>query len=152
VLVSGDALWENGFGIVFPEAVGEPGFDDVERALDLIAALPVRAVVPGHGSAFSDVAAALGRARSRLAGYRADPARHANHAVKVLIVFHLLEEAAQALPALVAWAETTPMLQALWAHHAPRGLQRPAQWIARALDELVSSGAAAVEDGVVRPR
>ena len=31
VLISADALWENGFGVVFPELVGEPGFDDVAR-------------------------------------------------------------------------------------------------------------------------
>jgi glyoxylase-like metal-dependent hydrolase (beta-lactamase superfamily II) len=29
VLISADALWENGFGVVFPELEGEPGFDDV---------------------------------------------------------------------------------------------------------------------------
>ncbi|MDH5340175.1 MAG: MBL fold metallo-hydrolase, partial [Rubrivivax sp.] len=52
VLVSADALWENGFGVVFPEVAGEPGFDDVAVVLDRIAALPVRLVVPGHGRPF----------------------------------------------------------------------------------------------------
>ena len=37
VLLSADALWENGFGIVFPEIAGEPGFDDVAEVLDAIA-------------------------------------------------------------------------------------------------------------------
>ena len=55
VLLSADALWENGFGLVFPELQGEPGFDDLAQVLELIAALPVRVVVPGHGRPFDDV-------------------------------------------------------------------------------------------------
>jgi glyoxylase-like metal-dependent hydrolase (beta-lactamase superfamily II) len=35
VLISADALWENGFGVVFPEVQGEPGFDDVGAVLQL---------------------------------------------------------------------------------------------------------------------
>ena len=37
ILISGDALWQNGFGVVFPELAGEPGFHDVRATLDLIA-------------------------------------------------------------------------------------------------------------------
>ena len=98
VLISADALWENGFGIVFPELDGEPAFDDVAAVLDLIERLPVQWVLPGHGAPFQDVTAALARARSRLAGFRADPARHDRHAAKVLLKFHLLEERSQPLP------------------------------------------------------
>ena len=35
LLISVDALWANGFGVVFPELTGEPGFDDVERTLHM---------------------------------------------------------------------------------------------------------------------
>ena len=73
VLISADALWENGFGVVFPELEGVNAFDEVADTLDLIAHLPVRRVIPGHGPAFDDVGAALLRARSRLVGFRADP-------------------------------------------------------------------------------
>ena len=31
VLISADALWENGFGVVFPELDGAAAFDDVEQ-------------------------------------------------------------------------------------------------------------------------
>ena len=92
VLISADALWENGFGVVFPELEGEAAFDDVAHVLDLIEALPVRCVIPGHGAPFTDVAGALQRARSRLAGFRADPARHLRHGAKVLLKYHLMEE------------------------------------------------------------
>ena len=36
ILISADALWENGFGVVFPELIGESGFSEVSSTLDLI--------------------------------------------------------------------------------------------------------------------
>jgi glyoxylase-like metal-dependent hydrolase (beta-lactamase superfamily II) len=107
VLVSADALWENGFGVVFPELDGVDAFDDVAAVLDLIERLPVRRVLPGHGAPFDDVAGALSRARSRLAGFRADPLRHARHGAKVLLKYHLMEQRSQDWPGLLAWAEGT---------------------------------------------
>lgn len=141
VLVSADALWEHGFGVVFPEIEGEPGFDDVGAVLDLIAGLPVRVVIPGHGAPFTDVAAALQRARARLKGLQADPARHARHALKVLIKYHLMEEGAMAAPAVTAWALGTPMLAGLWERFAPAGLASAADWIDATVAELVAGGA-----------
>ncbi len=141
VLVSADALWEHGFGVVFPEVAGEPGFDDVGATLDLIAGLPVRVVVPGHGAPFGDVGAALQRARTRLAGLQADPARHARHALKVLIKYHLMEERSQSLEPLLAWAEVTPLLRSLWVLYPPRDAVRPRDWVMQALEELVAGGA-----------
>lgn len=91
LLISADALWENGFGILFPEIEGESGFDEQHAVLDLIEALDVDVVLPGHGRAFGEVDAALGRARAKLAALRADPRRHARHALKVLVKFLLLD-------------------------------------------------------------
>jgi glyoxylase-like metal-dependent hydrolase (beta-lactamase superfamily II) len=148
VLISADALWEHGFGVVFPELEGEAAFDDVQQVLDLIESLPVRSVIPGHGAAFGDVGAALQRARSRLAGFRADPARHLRHGAKVLIKYHLMEERQQALPALRGWMRDTPLLQSIWAE-----LGRPdgshAAWADRLLHELRDSGALALQDDTV---
>jgi glyoxylase-like metal-dependent hydrolase (beta-lactamase superfamily II) len=107
VLVSADALWENGFGVVFPELDGVDAFDEVGAVLDLIERLPVRLVLPGHGAPFDDVAGTLSRARSRLAGFRADPLRHARHGAKVLLKYHLMEQRSQDWPALLEWAEAT---------------------------------------------
>jgi len=149
VLLSADALWENGFGVVFPEIAGEPGFDDVALTLDRIAALPVRLVVPGHGRVFNDVAAALQRARSRLSGFQRDPARHARHALKVLLKYHLMEEREQPLADLLVWARGTPMLQGLWERFAPVGMRDAGQWIEMMLEELVAAGALVRRDGAV---
>ncbi len=68
VLISGDALWENGFGVVFPELDGAHAFADVGATLDLIEQLDPLTVIPGHGSVFGGVPAAIARARRRLAG------------------------------------------------------------------------------------
>jgi glyoxylase-like metal-dependent hydrolase (beta-lactamase superfamily II) len=141
LLLSADALWGNGFGVVFPELEGESGFDEVEATLDLIAGLPVRVVVPGHGPVFDDVADALARARRRLAGLRADPARHAAWALKALTKYHVMEERRQALPALLDWAEATPLFQALWQRFAPRGVASLRDWSAQVVAELAAQGA-----------
>ncbi|OPH11537.1 MBL fold metallo-hydrolase, partial [Azospirillum brasilense] len=107
VLLSADALWENGFGVVFPELEGEHAFEDVAATLDLIAGLAPRTVVPGHGSVFTDVERALGAARRRLDGFVRAPERHALYAAKVLIKYKLLEWQSVPLARLHAWAEPT---------------------------------------------
>ncbi|WPG37178.1 MBL fold metallo-hydrolase [Variovorax sp. EBFNA2] len=90
-LISADALWENGFGIAFPELMGEPSFGDIAATLDLIEKLAPLHVIPGHGGVFGDVDRALQTARRRLAGLQRDPVKHARHAMKVLMKFKLLE-------------------------------------------------------------
>ncbi|MFT3817934.1 MAG: MBL fold metallo-hydrolase [Rubrivivax sp.] len=141
VLLSADALWENGFGLVFPELQGEPGFDDLARVLELIAGLPVRVVVPGHGRPFDDVPAALARARQRLQGLRSDPARHARYAAKVLLKYHLMEEREQSLQALLQWTEATPLMQEVWQRFRPPGPRGLRQWAEQLVHELAGSGA-----------
>ena len=147
VLLSADALWEHGFGVVFPEVAGEPGFDDVAQVLEQIAALPVQVVVPGHGRPFTDVEGALDRARARLAGFRADPRRHARHAARVLIKYHLMEERSQAVEAFRAWAETTPLLQGLWDVHGRHAHASAGDWaLAHAMDLCATGALARQED------
>jgi glyoxylase-like metal-dependent hydrolase (beta-lactamase superfamily II) len=152
VLISADALWEDGFGVVFPEIDGEPGFDDVGATLDAIERLPVRVVIPGHGAPFTDVQVALARSRSRLAGFRNDPARHARHAVKVLIKYHVMEERRIAHDALLRWAAATPNLLALWQRFGVAGSASPAQWCTHFIDELVAQGALARDGDAVVDR
>jgi glyoxylase-like metal-dependent hydrolase (beta-lactamase superfamily II) len=96
ILISADALWENGFGVVFPELDGESGFAEVRATLQLIASLDARLVIPGHGAPFTDIGNALQTAFSRIDYFIADPARNAQNAVKVLLKFLLLER--QSIP------------------------------------------------------
>jgi len=148
VLASADALWENGFGVVFPELDGVAAFDDVAATLTLIESLAPCRIVPGHGAPFSDVAGALQRARSRLAAFRAEPTRHARHGIKALAKYHLLEVGSQPLADLLAWFDLTPIARQVW-----RQLDRPAgsaaAWGGQLVAELAAQGALAVRDGVV---
>lgn len=117
LLLSADALWENGFGVIFPELVGESGFEEERDVLDLIAGLDVRTVIPGHGAPFTDVAAALARARSRLDAMQREPRRHAMHALKVLIMFLLMERRSLALAEVSAVFGRAEYFRRMTAHH-----------------------------------
>jgi glyoxylase-like metal-dependent hydrolase (beta-lactamase superfamily II) len=145
VLISADALWENGFGVVFPEVLGEPAFEDVGVVLERIAALPVRVVIPGHGAPFSDAAGALERARRRLAVFRAEPSKHLRHAAKVSIKYHLMEERTMPRAALRSWAAATPLMRAVWDREQPRGFAAIEAWIDALIEDLARSGALAID-------
>jgi len=140
-LISADALWQNGFGVVFPELDGEPGFDDVAATLGLIESLAPHVVIPGHGSPFQgdEVAAALARARSRLVGQVAQPHRHAAHAMKVLIKFKLLEWQSIAIDGLLAWARAMPYMSVV--HRRFAGNVPFEAWLAALTAELEKAGA-----------
>lgn len=146
ILISGDALWSNGFGVVFPELAGEPGFDEVGATLDLIATLGARLVIPGHGAPFADVDAALQRARSRLDYLAADPVRNAQNGVKVLLKFLLLERRRLALADVPELFATIPLLVLAREHFLPGDAAALAQW---AVDALVKAGAARIEEGTL---
>jgi len=111
ILISGDALWENGFGVIFPELDGESGFAEQAAILDCIDTLDARIVIPGHGRVFDDVAQAVTRARSRLEYLRSDPLRNATHAIRVLVKFKLLEAQTISREDLFAWFAGTPLMQ-----------------------------------------
>jgi glyoxylase-like metal-dependent hydrolase (beta-lactamase superfamily II) len=146
-LVSADALWEHGFGVVFPALDGEGAFDDVAATLDLIEHLHPATVIPGHGAAFTNAPAALAFARQRLNGFVQNPAKHMQYAAKVLLKFKLLESQHLEMDALLGWARGTPYLATLVAtHFAGQGLEALVQqWV----QDLVRSGAATLQGSKV---
>jgi glyoxylase-like metal-dependent hydrolase (beta-lactamase superfamily II) len=88
ILISGDALWENGFGLIFQELFGQAGgFADTRATLEEIAGLDLATVIPGHGAPFDDAARPLEIAFRRLDAYEREPARLARHALKVMLSF-----------------------------------------------------------------
>jgi glyoxylase-like metal-dependent hydrolase (beta-lactamase superfamily II) len=142
ILLSGDALWQNGFGVIFPELAGEPGFGEVKATLDLIASLRPRLVIPGHDAPFTDVDAALQRAYGRLDYLSADPVRNAENSVKVLLKFLLIERRAIPLAEVESLFEAVPLLVLARERFLPRPGAELAQWAVRALEK---AGAAAVQ-------
>jgi len=146
VLISADALWENGFGVIFPELEGDSGFAEQRAVLDVIATLDVRAVIPGHGAPFTDVSKALDIASSRIDYLSADPARNAKNALKVLIVFKLMELRSMQIDELLLLIDEARLMRAAanLLCDDRRGLVR------KYLAELAASGALKVEGETVK--
>ena len=145
VLISADALWSNGFGVVFPELDGLDAFSEVASTLDLIQTLDAHIVYPGHGSAFMDVSDAIDRARSRLDQFVRHPEKHQTYAIKVLLKFKLMEFQSLPLNDFLAWAIQTPYLQLM--HHQKDG--DISTWILSMVEQLVASGAARIDGAVL---
>ena len=110
ILISGDALWENGFGLIFQELFGQAGgFADTRATLEAISRLEIDTVIPGHGAPFGGVARALETAFQRLDAYERDPARLARHALKVMLSFALMVQGRIALADLPRFLAERPI-------------------------------------------
>jgi glyoxylase-like metal-dependent hydrolase (beta-lactamase superfamily II) len=139
LLMSADALWQNGFGVVFPELVGVDAFDEVAQTLDLIERLNPATIIPGHGAVFTEVASALALARSKLDGFAQNPEKHARYGAKVLLKFKLLEWGQISRADFDLWSEQVPYLGDL---HTRFGMGHDRKtWLDMMLAELERSGA-----------
>jgi glyoxylase-like metal-dependent hydrolase (beta-lactamase superfamily II) len=147
LLMSADALWQNGFGVVFPELVGIDAFDEVGQTLDLIERLDPAIVIPGHGAVFTDLAPALSLARSKLNAFVQNPERHARYGTKVLLKFKLLEWGRISKTEFCDWALQVPYFNDL---HQRYGQGHDlSTWLDMMLAELARNGALEVRDGVM---
>jgi glyoxylase-like metal-dependent hydrolase (beta-lactamase superfamily II) len=144
VLISADALWQNGFGVVFPEIEGIAAFEEVAATLNIIERLKPKLVLPGHGAAFTDVSEALSRAKSRLTQFKNYPEKHASYAAKVLLKFKLLELQKSPLSEYHSWARSTQYLHILHSTYVS-ALSFDA-WIYELTLSLEKSGACKIED------
>ncbi len=143
ILISADALWEEGFGVVFPELVGDSGFKEVAETIDLIETLDIRLIIPGHGKPFTDAKKAIDIARSRLDYLSADIARNARHAAKVLLKFKLLEWQTKEISLVNAWILETPLFTAI-AKQLKLTLEELTLWLPPA---LCKAGGAKIDQG-----
>jgi glyoxylase-like metal-dependent hydrolase (beta-lactamase superfamily II) len=109
VLISGDALWENGFGIVMPGPDRIVHLAATRATLETIARLPVRVVIPGHGQPFVNVSTALERSFQRLAAFEHDESRMVRHVLKVMFVFSLMDRGRLAEDELDSYLATIPL-------------------------------------------
>lgn len=100
-LISGDALWRNGFGILFADVIGAGGGIEAARAtLEAIGRLSIDWVIPGHGAPFVEVDEALAAAFARLRYFEEDGARMARNAIRACFTFTLLERRTMPLDSL----------------------------------------------------
>jgi glyoxylase-like metal-dependent hydrolase (beta-lactamase superfamily II) len=143
ILISADALWEEGFGVIFPELWGEGGFEEVAKTLELIEGLPVALVIPGHGKPFTDVQQAIEIAKSRLDYLSGDVERNARHGAKVLLKYKLLEWRSRELVGVNQWIKSTPALESIRKKMNLCAVDFQ-DWLVQA---LVKSKAAAIQQG-----
>ena len=110
ILISGDALWENGFGLIFQELFGQTGgYADTRATLETISRLDIATVIPGHGAPFGNIERSLATAFQRLDAYERDPAKLARHALKVMLSFSLMIEGRMALAGLPQFLAERPI-------------------------------------------
>lgn len=148
LLISGDALWERGFGVVPPEA-GEPvRLKATRKALETIAALDVDTVIPGHGRPFAEVGAALDFAFRKLEAFEADPQRTARHFLKVMLTFSLIDKGRMPVSLLPAYFEQVDAYRETNAEF----FRVPAATLAAQLvDELEQAAAVVRREGFLFP-
>ena len=150
VLISGDALWENGFGAVFARLFGrDTALAEARETLERIAELDCAVVIPGHGRPFGDVGAALERAFSRLRGYEEDISRLARHVVKVLFSFAMLEKRSMPLAGLPEYLERVAILADINRKYLKMAPATFAEWLVR---DLERAGALERQGGQLRAK
>jgi glyoxylase-like metal-dependent hydrolase (beta-lactamase superfamily II) len=141
ILISADALWEEGFGVIFPELWGEGGFEEVAQTLELIEGLSIALVIPGHGKPFTEVKKSIETAKSRLDYLSSDANRNARHGAKVLLKYKLLEWRSQEMAKVNQWISGTPALQSI-RQQMNLSIEDFQDWLVQA---LVKSKAATIE-------
>jgi len=145
ILISGDALWENGFGLIFPELFGQAGgFAATRATLEAISHLDIATVIPGHGAPFGSVGRSLETAFQRLDAYERDPAKLARHALKVMLSFSLMIQGRIALAELPQFLAARP----IYSHINERLLHLPEAELREYLvRDLARAGALKLEGG-----
>lgn len=145
LLISGDALWENGFGVVFSELLGQAdGLRATRDTLDTLARLPIDCVIPGHGAPFAEIGPAFERAYRRLASFEQNGETLARHALKVMLVFVLLDKRRIRCDELPGFLAALPFAQSVNARFLGLDTDELANWLVR---DLCRVDALRVEDG-----
>jgi glyoxylase-like metal-dependent hydrolase (beta-lactamase superfamily II) len=150
VLISGDALWRDGFGVLFAELHGDAsGLPAQRRTLERLRELEVRVVIPGHGAPFADHADAVARALARLAAFEQSPERMAKSAMKALFTFTLLEKRRMPRAQIGDYFGRVAIFRDVSRRFFNR---EPAAVAAQVIDELLKAGILGEEDGDIVAR
>ena len=145
ILISGDALWQDGFGVMFAELHGDKsGLPAQRRTLEMLRELDVDTVIPGHGAPFADYPAAVARALARLAAFEQSPERMARSAMKALFTFTLLEKRRMPRAGIGDYFGQVAIFRDVSRNFFHR---EPADVAAQVIDELLKAGVLSEEDG-----
>lgn len=148
ILISGDALWENGMGFVWPAHGANPFIAAAHQTLDAMERLAPALVIPGHGAPFAGVGAALAAVRSKLDAFARDPAKNARHVVKVMFVFALLDRQSMPVSEVAEYLARIPCYRELAQSFLAMEAPALAPWL---LGELERARAIELRDGAAIP-
>jgi glyoxylase-like metal-dependent hydrolase (beta-lactamase superfamily II) len=90
ILISADALWENGFGFVEPQAIDPKPLAAQRATFKRLAELDVALVIPGHGPMFTDFKKSLQRASEKLEAFAQDDMKIARNVVKGMFIYSMM--------------------------------------------------------------
>lgn len=148
VLISGDALWENGMGFIWPSEGRNEFIEGARETLATIERLKPSVVIPGHGAPFIDAMGSIESVRSRLAAFERDPAKNARHGTKVMFVFALLDKESMPVAEVPAYLARVPFYREISERFMGLPPEALAEWL---VSDLVRAGAVSVSEGIVRP-
>ncbi len=143
ILISADALWDVGLGVLTPRI---EGVDSVFRALDTLDRLETlrpRVVYPGHGPAIEDVEGAIAKAKERLNAFISEPRLQGMDQIKKIIIYTLLMR--DGLPAATLFNNLT---EAPWFEETVKlffGRERPRRIFDKVVEELLAKEAIKAE-------
>jgi glyoxylase-like metal-dependent hydrolase (beta-lactamase superfamily II) len=148
ILVSGDALWENGMGFIWPTEGDNDYIDAARETLATIEDLNPAIVIPGHGEPFADSKGSIASVRSRLDAFDRDPVKNARHGTKVMFVYALLEEGSMSVSRVPAYLAQVPFYTEVSKRFLGLEPDALSAWL---LADLQRGGAISIADGTVRP-
>lgn len=106
-LISADALWEKGLGVLTPRIEGLDSAFRAMRTLGRIEAVKPRVIYPGHGAAIENPTEALAAARARLTEFIDEPRIQGVDQIKKIIIYTLLMR--EGMPAATLFNNLTEM-------------------------------------------
>ncbi|HEY2628443.1 MAG TPA: MBL fold metallo-hydrolase, partial [Usitatibacter sp.] len=148
ILISGDALWEDGMGFIWPTEGKNEFIEAARETLAAIEKLNPAKVIPGHGNPFGDAKGSIASVRSRLDAFERDPAKNARHGTKVMFVFALLDKAGMPVAEVPGYLARVPFYRDISQRFLGLEPDALAEWL---LADLARAGAVSITDGVVHP-
>ncbi len=144
ILISADALWENGFGFVVPQAIDPKSLAAQRATFKRLEKLDVALVIPGHGPMFTDFSSALKRASEKLEAFASDDMRIARNVVKVMFIYSLMWREAMLLSDLPSYVKRIGVHRDYNAQFFKMSDEAFADWL---VAEAVRAGKAQIKGG-----
>jgi glyoxylase-like metal-dependent hydrolase (beta-lactamase superfamily II) len=141
ILISADAIWENGFGFVVPQNIDPSPLAAQRATFKRLAELDVALVIPGHGSMFTDFLGALKRASDKLEAFAQDDMKIARNVVKGMFIYSLMWRGEMLLSDLPSYVKRVGVHRDYNAQFFKMSDEAFAQWL---VDEAVKAGKARV--------